>query len=156
MLWLFVGPTGVYLLDFFCSGIQFYLLLKFDKNGGVWCILGVPKLVNINLKINIFFIINQKPKFCAIFFSKINPDAHFGTLWGGGGVIALRSQRNAKNGGFMFFFYKYYIPDATIYPVKMWIQIHARDAEFILLNRFNTAHSECSQIRYHQPKNQQF
>ena len=23
MLWLFVGPTGVYLLDFFCSGIQF-------------------------------------------------------------------------------------------------------------------------------------
>ena len=25
MLWLFVEPTGVYLLDFFCSGIQFYL-----------------------------------------------------------------------------------------------------------------------------------
>ena len=24
MLWLFVGPTGVYLLDFLCSGIQFY------------------------------------------------------------------------------------------------------------------------------------
>ena len=23
MLWLFVGPTRVYLLDFFCSGIQF-------------------------------------------------------------------------------------------------------------------------------------
>ena len=28
MLGLFVGPTGVYLLDFFCSGIQFYLLLS--------------------------------------------------------------------------------------------------------------------------------
>ena len=29
MLWLFVGPTGVYLLDFFCSGIQgFFLLLS--------------------------------------------------------------------------------------------------------------------------------
>ena len=28
MLWLFVRPTGVYLLDFFCSGIQFYLLLN--------------------------------------------------------------------------------------------------------------------------------
>ena len=27
MLWLFVGPTGVNLLDFFCSSIQFYLLL---------------------------------------------------------------------------------------------------------------------------------
>ena len=28
MLWLFVGPTGLYLLDFFCSGIQIYLLLS--------------------------------------------------------------------------------------------------------------------------------
>ena len=28
MLWLYVGPTGVYLLDFLCSGIQFYLLLS--------------------------------------------------------------------------------------------------------------------------------
>ena len=28
MLDLFVRPTGVYLLDFFCSGIQFYLLLS--------------------------------------------------------------------------------------------------------------------------------
>ena len=27
-LWLFVEPTGVYLLDFFCSSIQFYLLLS--------------------------------------------------------------------------------------------------------------------------------
>ena len=26
--WLSVGPTGVYLLDFFCSGIQFNLLLS--------------------------------------------------------------------------------------------------------------------------------
>ena len=26
MLWLFVGPTGVYLLDFLSSCIQFYLL----------------------------------------------------------------------------------------------------------------------------------
>ena len=28
MLWLFVRPTGVYLLDFFSSGIQFFLLLS--------------------------------------------------------------------------------------------------------------------------------
>ena len=27
MLWLFVGPTRVYLLDFFCSDIHFNLLL---------------------------------------------------------------------------------------------------------------------------------
>ena len=28
MLLLFVGPTGAYLLDSFCSSIQFYLLLS--------------------------------------------------------------------------------------------------------------------------------
>ena len=28
MLWLFIGTTVVYLLDFVCSGIQFYLLLS--------------------------------------------------------------------------------------------------------------------------------
>ena len=28
MLWLFVGPTGVYLLNFFRSCIQLYLLLS--------------------------------------------------------------------------------------------------------------------------------
>ena len=28
MLWLFVGLNRVYLLDFFCSGIQFYSLLS--------------------------------------------------------------------------------------------------------------------------------
>ena len=28
MLWLFVEPTWVYLFEFFCSGIQFYLLLN--------------------------------------------------------------------------------------------------------------------------------
>ena len=48
------------------------------------------------------------------------------------------------------------IQDAKIYPVMMWIQIHARGAEFFLLNRFNTVHFECSQIRYYQPKNQPF
>ena len=28
MLWLLVGLTGVYLLELFCSGIQFYLPLS--------------------------------------------------------------------------------------------------------------------------------
>ena len=28
MLWLFVEPTAVYMLDSFCPGIQFYLLLS--------------------------------------------------------------------------------------------------------------------------------
>ena len=37
MLWLFVGPTGVSLLDFFCFGIQFYLVIfsyTFEDLGG--------------------------------------------------------------------------------------------------------------------------
>ena len=51
---------------------------NFDINSAIWCILSVPKLVIINLKINIFFI-NQQPKLCAKFFIKTNPDAHFGT-----------------------------------------------------------------------------
>ena len=28
MVWLFVGPTGFFVLDFFCYVIQFYLLLS--------------------------------------------------------------------------------------------------------------------------------
>ena len=87
---------------------------KFDKNGAVWCILSVPKLDIINLKINIFLIINQQPKFCAIFFSKINPDAHFGTKIntftfykgdrGRGGVNSPQKPKKCKkNGGFTFF-----------------------------------------------------
>ena len=82
-------------------------------NGAIWCILSVPKYVIINLKINNFRIINQQhPKFCAICFSKINPDAHVSTKMnaitynkkGGGvlGAIAPESQRNVKNGCFCF------------------------------------------------------
>ena len=47
--------------------------------------------------------------------------------------------------------------DANIYPVLMWIQIHARGGpDFFLLKWCNLAHSECSQIRYYLPKNKQF
>ena len=55
------------------------------------------------LKSTIFRITNQQTKFCALFFSKINPDAHFGTkintftiLKGGLGAIAPRSQKMVK------------------------------------------------------------
>ena len=107
-------------------------LEKIDKKGVIWCILSVPKLVIINLKINIFFFINQQPKFCAKVFSKINPDANFGTKintftlkedlgGGGGGDSPQKLKKCKKNGGFTFF-----IPGAKIYPVMMLIQIHAR------------------------------
>ena len=44
LLWLFVGPIGVYLLDFFCSDIQFYLLLsRLSKQPDI----EIDKLANI-------------------------------------------------------------------------------------------------------------
>ena len=77
------------------------------KNGVIWCIPSVPKLVIIKQKINNFRIINQHPKCCAIFFPMINPDAHdsmkiniFTFFKGAGGAIAPQSQRNVKNGVF--------------------------------------------------------
>ena len=81
------------------------LPLENDKNGAIWCILIVPKYVTINLKINIFWTINQQPKFCAIIFSKINPDAHVSTIiktFTFYKTKAPRSERNVKNGGFFF------------------------------------------------------
>ena len=85
----------------------------FDKNGAILCILSVPKLVIINLKINNFLLINQQPKYCAIFFSKTNPDLRLGTkintftfykqyLGGGGGNSPQKPKKCKKNGGFTF------------------------------------------------------
>ena len=58
-----------------------------------------------------FFIINQKPKFCAIFFSKINPDAHFGTkintftfYKGDGGVNSPQKPKKCKKWRLNVFF----------------------------------------------------
>ena len=120
---------------------------SFDKIGAIWCILSVPKLVIINLNINICLIINQQPKFCAIFFSTINPDGQFGTKINtftfykgdlGGNSPQKAKKCKEKNGGFMFF-----IPGAKIYPVMMSIQIHARGVQiFFLLKCCNMAHSE--------------
>ena len=69
-----------------------------------------------------FMIINQQhPKFCAIFFSKINRDAHVSikmnaiTYYNWGlGEIAPESLRNVKK------------MDAFPFNVMVWIQICAR------------------------------
>ena len=68
------------MLNITCArGSEGMLPLKiFDKNGAILCILSLPKSVIINLKINIFLITNN-PNFVQYFFSKINPDAPFGT-----------------------------------------------------------------------------
>ena len=47
-----------------------------------WCSLVHSECSKVSYyqpKNQLFFIINQQPKFCAIFFSKVNPYAHFGT-----------------------------------------------------------------------------
>ena len=93
----------------------------------------------------------QQLKFCPIFFSEINPDAHFGTKintltfykgglrGGGGGNSPQKPKECKKNGGFTFF-----IPGAKIYPVMMSIQNHSRGVQnFFLLKWCNTVHSEC-------------
>ena len=46
-----------------------------------------------------------------------------------GGNSPKKLKKCKKNGGFTFF-----TPGAKIYPVMMWIQIHARGSEFFLLN----------------------
>ena len=45
-----VGSPGMMLIITCVKGVRG----KFDENGAVWCVLSVPKLVIINLKINIF------------------------------------------------------------------------------------------------------
>ena len=52
-------------------------------------------------KSTIFRIINQQLKFCAIFFSKINPDVHVSTKINTF-TFYKGVQRNEKNGGFTF------------------------------------------------------
>ena len=48
----------------------------FDKNGVIWCNLGVPKYVITNLKINTFKEKNQQENLIAIFLSPSNLDEH--------------------------------------------------------------------------------
>ena len=116
-------------------------------------------LVIINLKINNFWIINQQPKFCAILFSNINPDTHFGTKKNTvtfytndlGDNSPQKPKKCKKMGGYTFF-----MPGTKIYPVMMSIQIHARGSGFFFIKMVQYAHSERSQKRYYQRKNQQF
>ena len=87
---------------------------RFDKNGGVWCILSVPKLVINNLKINISFYNKSKnPNFVPYFslrliqmrtLAQINTFTFYKGDWGGGVLIALRSQRNSKKWRLYVFF----------------------------------------------------
>ena len=86
----------------------------------------------------------------------INKNIHIFTS-GVFGAIAPRSQRNVKKWRLYIFYIKYYIPDAKIYPVMVWIKIHAwRSRIFFLLKWYNLAHSECPKIPYYQPKKSTF
>ena len=79
-------------------------------------------------------MINQQSKFCAKFFSKINPDAHFGTkinaltLKEDLGGNSPQKLKKCKKGRLYVF-----IPGAKTYPVMKSIQIHAKGSGIFLL-----------------------
>ena len=94
---LVLGGSGA------CSPRKFLI-----KNGVIWCIMSVPKLVIVNLKINGFFIINNTN-----FVPYLSPRSirmrtlaqkliHSHFTRGSGGKCP-RSQRLVINGGFTFF-----------------------------------------------------
>ena len=65
-------------------------------------------IINLKIKKKLRIINQQHPRFCAIFFSKINPDAHVSTkintityYKGGLGAIAPRKPKKCKK--WMFF-----------------------------------------------------
>ena len=146
------------------GGVRHVLPKKNDKNGAVWCILSIPKICYYQPKNQHFRIINQQqPKSCAIFFLKINSDAHVSTKTNTftfyNGDLAPRRQRNFKKLEAFLFLHKILHTRRVDSPVMMWIQIcvggprtWSPDLFFLLLKWCNLTHSECSKIRYYQPK----
>ena len=113
---------------------------------------------------NQYFLDNQQPKFCAIFYLQ---DQSRCALWqqnryihilqgGGGEGNSPQKPKKCKKLRLYVFYINYYIPDSKIYPVVMWIQIYASGSGFFLLEWCNLAHSECPEISYYQSKNQRF
>ena len=127
------GHSFMMLAHTCARGVRGMLPLKmFDKNGAIWCILSAPKYVIINLKINNFLDNKSTTQICAIFFSKINPNAYNNTkintftfyrgMWG---TIAPRSQKSEKLEAIPLF--HQILHTRRVYsPVIMWIQIRAR------------------------------
>ena len=149
---------------------------KNDKNGATWCILSVPKYV----------INQQQPELFAIYFSKINPDAHVSikintfTFYKAGGLGAIapppphpRSQRNLKKSNvkmeayLVLFFPSNYLLERELHTrrigssVMMWIHTRAMGVGGMLpwkqlIKWCDLAHSERSEVCYYQHRNQQF
>ena len=68
---------------------------NFDKNSAIWCILSVPKLVIINLKINIFFYKSTTQTLCQIFLQ----DQSRRTLWHKNKYIHIKGGSGGGGGG---------------------------------------------------------
>ena len=67
----------------------------FDKNSAIWCILSVPKLVIINLKINIFFYKSTTQTLCQFFLQ----DQSRRTLWHKNKYIHIKGGSGGGGGG---------------------------------------------------------
>ena len=74
-------------------------MIKIVPSGAFWVF---ESMLLSTYKSTIFRMINQQPKFCATYFSKIYPDAQVSTKintfrcykgnWGGGGAIASEAK----------------------------------------------------------------
>ena len=93
-------------------------LKSFDKNGAILCILSVPELVIIDLKTNIFGDNKSSTQMLCHIFSKINPDAHYGTkintftFYKAGLREGWDSPQKLTKWRFYVLYIRYYIPDA--------------------------------------------
>ena len=75
MLWLFVGPTGVYLLDFFCSDIQFlfprykvYLYPWYEVYRG-YIVFAFSVIMCVCLSVNFFSVKDISVGFLLLLYS---------------------------------------------------------------------------------------
>ena len=91
---------------------------NFDKNGAIWCNLGVPKYAITKLKINNFKLKQSTTtKLIAIFTRDVNLDVRYtkrNTFRSYKGGLGLSPQKQKKflkikqNGGFSFIFFAFW------------------------------------------------
>ena len=121
-------------------------LKNFGKNGAIWCILSVSKLVIINLKVNFFWDNKSTTQFFCYIFSKNNQDAHFGTkintfTFYKEDLVGNSPRKPKKCKKWRLYSFHTRIEDISCNDVDLdsyWV-----GPDFFLLIWCNTAHFEC-------------
>ena len=110
-----------------------------------------------------FRIINQQPKFFALFFSKFNPDGHVSTkintftfykggLGGNSPTTPKKCKIEMEASPFLHQILHIRCVDS---PVMMCLEVPGSTPWFFLSKWYSLAHFECSKIHYYEPKNRQ-